>query len=107
MLFNMPVVEARPPEPDAFETVPREDWELVVVPKEDSFGDPFPVIRENKHEFAPGEHYMPPGYAISVRERIERHNKAQVRRLQPRKDAEAERIAAGGNPGIVPDPAVR
>lgn len=79
----------RPAPMDAWDT-PKETWQFVTIPEEDSLGGPFPRISLNKEYFEAGKTYQVPAQIASyVLDRIKVHNRASVRLLQPNVDMKA------------------
>lgn len=68
----------------------------VTIPDTDLFDFPHPAIRINGEAYGPGTHYLPSELAGTVEERLKAYTKGNVRILQPKRDAEAERVVDRG-----------
>lgn len=90
-------------QPDVWES-PKETWQFVTIPEENSTGRPFPTIGLNKEYFEAGKTYqVPKQIAAYILERIKVHNRSEVRLLQPNADLKAltdiNNAAAHSTPG--------
>lgn len=72
--------------------------EYVDIPQRDIFDMPFPNISIGEHKYEAGQkHYVDAQVAFTLKDRIRAVERANIRLMQPRKDANAEATVAREN----------
>lgn len=80
----------------------KQSQEYIAIPTEDPLGFPFPTIRINLQEFAPGQTYLlEKELAFSVKDRIRAYTRGITRQMQANRDMRAVRIADNNSPNEI------
>jgi len=86
-------VNPKPQTPDPTKA----DWEYVTIPEIDLYDQPHPSLWNNRKEFKPGTHLVPPDLARSLKDRLSAFDESQRRIYRGTSDRKTVRqIGKGG-----------
>jgi hypothetical protein len=94
----------RPTTVDAVLKTPKETWQFVTIPDEDTTGKKHPSIWLNKIEFKAGSTYqLPVPLSDYVKDRLKAFNRSVIRLFNGRADMESlNQVSIGSTSGVTP-----
>lgn len=94
--------------PSASETLKanedKNNWEWVVIPDTDLFGEAHTGVSVNFDQFGPGKYFVSPEMAGEIKRLLANRMRGDIRVLQPRQDAVMARIMAKSQLGAPTNP---